>query len=962
MSGVRPSAASFLEDLSPAALSLWAKSGSDRSRAEGEDVWLCLPQHMLDAAGAAEYVWDEWAPLAVRDSVARETGLSVEDARTLLSWLAAVHDVGKAILTFQGQLEARDGYGHFLDRLRAAGLPVRPVPLERTVGRLHHSLASMMLVRDWLTAQGIRRTHATRLAAVLDAHHGSPSLAENRGSAEAVLATYAGAWADVHHELLEFAADISGIHSVLPSMRTKLRASGQMLLTGLVIMADWIASSEDAFPLTTRGYSGERSAECLQKIDLTAPWVPHPPDSDSSEVLDEHLRQRFSLPDSAKARPVQVAAAAASRKLAGSGLVVIEAPTGEGKTEAALTAAEILAEKCGSGGLIFAAPTMSTADGLFHRVLDWTANTSAGAVTSMFLAHSKSRLNSEYRRLRSTGIGLDEPDRAEGAVVASQWMSGRKKGVLSNMSVATVDQILFLALQAKHSMLRHLGLAGKVVVIDEVHAYDAYMSEYLATALAWLARYRVPVVLLSATLPGEQKRALLAAYGSEVADVEVGELSSAYPLVTSISGNGLHELPVEARPADLHARVEVEEDALERLTELLQEETSSGGCVLVICNTVRRAQDAYRSLRESFPEQVELHHAAFLASERVAKETALRESLGPRARVGSGRPERRIVVATQVAEQSLDIDVDLLITDIAPVDLLIQRIGRLHRHARPASDRPDRLREPRVLIRAVTTLDPPEFDPGAEAVYGRKLLLSTLAVLLDGVLERGFIRPDDIAPLVQTAYGQSPPIPSAWSESWDEAVAIHDALRDTQRSRSTAYRLRDPRAAASLDDLFRIGRDSIDTSDGEERGLAQVRDSDPTVEVIPILAGESGYGPFDQGAMAGVSPDREPPPRLALDLACSTVRLPARFTRFERDFEETLDTLEARTPPGWQASTWLKGQVALPLDEEGGIDLIGRRLVYDRELGLHDVTDARDRSQTVNRQTHRGHSEQSTCR
>ena len=906
----------------------------------GDDPWLCLPQHMLDSAGAAQHVWDHWAPRSVREAVGREVGVSIDQAGTLLCWLAAVHDVGKATLVFQRQLETREGFSHFLDRLQRAGLPLRASSLELATGRLHHSLASMVLVRAWLVDAGMRRTHAGRLAAVLDAHHGAPSLAENRENAEQILRTYTGPWADVHQELLEFAAEISDIHDVLPSLRTKLQGSGQMLLTGLVIMADWIASTEEAFPLTSRGFTGDRAAECLERIDLTPPWTPRPTSSTEPELLDAHLQQRFGWPSAARARPVQVAAARASRDLDRPGLVVIEAPTGEGKTEAALAAAEILAEISGAGGLILAAPTMSTADGLFRRVLDWATDAGGEDVTSMFLAHSKSRLNTEYRRLRSTGIGTDGTDRSEGTVIASQWMTGRKKGILSNFSVATVDQVLFLALQAKHSMLRHLGLAGKVVVIDEVHAYDAYMSEYLATALAWLARYQVPVVLLSATLPVAQKQQLLAAYGAEVTCAAIDDLSTAYPLVTTVSAGGLREIQVASRRADLHAQVSLLDDDLPVLLDRLRAVAATGGCVLIICNTVRRAQETYAALHAQFPGEVELHHAAFLASARVAKEKALRDVLGPGARRGDGRPNRRFVVATQVAEQSLDIDVDLLVTDIAPVDLLIQRIGRLHRHLRPEGDRPAAMRTPEVLIRGITSVDPPEFESGSEAVYGRKLLLSTLAVLLDRTLEHGFTRPDDIAPLVQAAYGDSPPIPSAWAELWAAASADHDRRRDSACSRSSSYRIPDPSGADSLDALFRIGRDSIDTADGEERGFAQVRDSDPSVEVIPIEVTENGYRPLGHSGDEHFSPDVEPPNRAAIDLACSTVRLPSRFTRAQRVFDETLDQLERSTPPGWQASTWLKGQVALPLDADGGIDLSGRRLVYDEELGLHDVTDS----------------------
>lgn len=933
-----------VRNLSERARALWAKSGSDKSRIEGEEPWLCLPQHMVDSAGTARHLWETWVPPAVRASISHETSLSEEHAGVLLTWLAAAHDLGKALLTFQRQLEPREGFSGFSDRLHDAGLPLRPSNSERNAGRLHHSVASRVLVEQWLIAQGVHRKGATGLAEVLEAHHGSPARAEERDTARDVLSTYTGVWGEVHQELLDFAADISGIRDVLPLLPRRMRGSGQVLLTGLVIMADWIASSEEAFPLTLSGYSdrpaSERVREKRNSIDLTVPWDPRPPTSAEPEILSAHLRQRFSWPDNAAARPVQVAAVRAGESLAGPGLMIIEAPTGEGKTEAALTAAEVLAAHSGAGGAIIAAPTMSTADGLFRRVLDWSATASAGAVTSMFLAHSKSALNTDNRALRTTGIGADDPERGEGAVIASQWMSGRKKGILSTFSVATVDQVLFMALQAKHSMLRHVGLAGKVVIIDEVHAYDTYMSNYLSTALAWLARYRVPVVLLSATLPVEQKRSLLAAYGAQVTTDSVEELSTAYPLVTTIGPDGLQEEAVRARDLDLRAQLSLEEDDLGALCERLRAETVDGGCVLVICHTVRRAQETYGALRELFPEQVELHHAAFLASARVAKESALREALGPDAHRGTGRPQRRIVVATQVAEQSLDIDVDLLVTDLAPMDLLIQRIGRLHRHRRPPADRPENLREPRVLIRGLLSVDPPEFDTGAAAIYGEKLLLSTLAVLQDGPLENGFTRPDDIAPLVQAAYGPTPPLPEAWTERWEQAIAVDAAARDSAQGRSSSYRIPGPEAARNLDDLFARGRDSIDTKSGEARGFAQVRDSDPTVEVIPILLTENGYRPLSAGDTVELFSDRMPEWPHDLDLAASTVRLPARFTRFEKDFEATVAQLEAVTPPGWQTSSWLKGQLALPLDAEHTIELAGHLLRYDAELGLHQVEDS----------------------
>lgn len=916
--------------MSPAARSLWAKSGDDTG-------WLNLPQHMLDSAGVAERLWDEWTAGSVRETIARLTGLDDAGARTVFTWLACVHDVGKAQLRFQLQLDQRPGFEAFARRLRDAGLPLRMSAVERNLEALPHGLASGILVRDWLVREGVKPRVAQSLADIVDSHHGIPSRIAIRGRAAAVLRAYPGEWKAVHDELLTMAADATHVRELLPHLTARISGPAQNLLTGLVIMADWIASNADAFPMIVDERQQDRLDRGLESIDLTPPWQPDP---STPGAITAFMQHRFSWSAGRTPRPVQQVVVEACAGITGPGLVIIEAPTGEGKTEAALAAAEYLAATSGAGGVIVAAPTMATANGLFERVLGWANRaTQTGDVTSMFLGHSKSMLSAPYRSLRYRDIGEDLHER--GVVVASQWMSGRKKGILSTFTVATVDQVLFMALQAKHSMLRHLGLAGKVVIIDEVHAYDAYMSEYLHKALMWLARYRVSIILLSATLPVEQKRALINAYGGQLDRTAPEKLSSAYPLITTVSEQEISERPVAPRPADLTAQVSLLEDGIDALVTSLREQTVQGGCVLIICNTIRRAQEAYECLVTQFPGAVELHHAAFIASDRAQKEDALRAQLGPDTHRGGERPQLRFIVATQVAEQSLDIDVDLLVTDIAPMDLIIQRIGRLHRHVRPDIDRPERLRTPHVLIRGLASLAPtPQFDDGTAFVYDPRLLLSTLATLLDGPVGSGLTRPDDVARLVQTAYGSAPPIPDAWSDAWDRATAESDANRERARRRAQGYLFPDPGRANSLDAQFAAQDREIGTPAGEAAGLAQVRDSDPTLEVIPIVRTEGGYAPLPWiGADdAELIADRAPSSPVALTLAGSTVRLPARFGRDYEQFDAIVSELERATPTGWNQSHLLKGALALPLDEALTVELAGRTLVYDRDLGLQDRT------------------------
>ena len=237
------------------------------------------------------------------------------------------------------------------------------------------------------------------------------------------------------------------------------------------------------------------------------------------------------------------------------------------------------------------------------------------------------------------------------------------------------------------------------------------------------------------------------------------------------SESGQRSVAPEPSPTNLEATIEVIDDSLDALQQRIGDVLAGGGVALVICNTIARAQETYSAFKKTYPDEVELHHAGFMAWERSEKEDRLRGELGPDAHRGVGRPDRKIVVATQVAEQSLDIDADVLVTDIAPMDLIIQRIGRLHRHDRPETDRPQQVREPKVFVRGIESQTPsPVLNSGAEAIYGAKVLLSTLLHL-----PTTFKRPDDVAELVRQVYDAEQDVPPAWMEEWEKALVDEEA-------------------------------------------------------------------------------------------------------------------------------------------------------------------------------------------
>ncbi|MEA5053004.1 MAG: CRISPR-associated helicase Cas3', partial [Propionicimonas sp.] len=497
---------------------------------------------------------------------------------------------------------------------------------------------------------------------------------------------------------------------------------------------------------------------------------------------------------------------------------------------------------------------------------------------SLALAHGKAALNDNYATLLHQawkGQVFDEDGdggSSHALVVVNQWLRGRKRAGLADFVVGTIDQSLFAALKAKHVVLRHLGLAGKVVIIDEVHAADDYMREYLKRLLGWLGAYRTPVILMSATLPPSQREEFRNAYAQGL-DGETRDLPETddYPRISV--GNAADEIhvPSEARQVEVGIRQLADDPAA--LTELLDKALADGGCAAVICNTVRRAQQTFASLVDVFGD-VRLVHSRFIAPERARREADLVRALGPD---GSLRPARLIVVGTQVLEQSLDVDFDLMISDLAPVDLLLQRAGRLHRHDRP--DRPSPLRQPVLWLRGVQdwSAEPPAAVRGSTAVYGAQRLLAAAAVL-QGLPSVRF--PQDIPRLVRIAY-DAPQVPAEWEAAWADAQEAETTRRRTAVARAQTYLLGAPWESGNLNGLIDVI--SGDPDRLEEQGKSQVRDGGEGLEVMALRRGDDNYLRLLDGAVhlpgrvvpEGLQWGTADDERLAREMAACTLRLPA---------------------------------------------------------------------------------------
>ena len=305
-----------------------------------------------------------------------------------------------------------------------------------------------------------------------------------------------------------------------------------MLLSALLITADWIASNSEFFPLINVDDTGidtdyeQRIAFALDRLDLREKWR-----SERSAYDGGVFKDTFGfLPSSIQKEVLDIV-----EKSTSPGLFILEAPMGCGKTEAALSSAELLAKKCRKNGLFFGMPTQATANGIFPRMLSWAEKQSEEYFHSVILRHGSASFNDAFKNIQK---GIPDEDTDSGLVVNS-WFCDSRKACLADFVVATVDQLLMMALKRKHVMLLHLGLSEKVVIIDEVHAYDAYMNQYLERALQWLGKYHTPVILLSATLPSKRRMSLIRAYLGQKKSDEKYEKALAYPLLTWTDGKNI---------------------------------------------------------------------------------------------------------------------------------------------------------------------------------------------------------------------------------------------------------------------------------------------------------------------------------------------------------------------------------------------------------------------------------------
>jgi CRISPR-associated helicase Cas3 len=746
-----------------------------------------------------------------------------------------------------------------------------------------------------------------------------------------------------------------------------------------IVIADWLASNEDYFwlfplspkqpPLSPEAQQ-RRVAEGCKQANLPRPLqIP----ALAGDIAADY-REQFGWDDDMAPNPTQTRAAELVRDT-DVDLLIVEAPTGSGKTELALAVAGEMIRRRHLQGAIIALPTQATTDAMFTRVMSWIkwVATRSPQQVGIQLAHGRNDLNEQFQNLylsKDHKVETFDDDGGKPGVFASSWMAKRWRATLAPLVVGTIDQVLLAALKSRHVLLRHLGLMGKVVVIDEVHAADSYMETYLEAALTWLGMYHVPVVLLSATLPGDRRAALVAAYrrGREGREDELPvhiERGIGYPVLTgyAAAGDRVDVEPTAASRLDQGLRrsirpLVIHDDA--DIAAFLDEKLVDGGCAVVIRNTVKAAQTTYEELVRHFgKDDLTLTHARFLAADRVTKDRTMLDLFG---RASVHRPHRHVVVATQVIEQSLDVDFDLMLSDPAPMDLVLQRIGRLHRH--PGRERPPALVDPcaHVLVTDVGE-EPWGYLRGCDTVYGRHRILRFLGVLADHAGELRIESPGQVAELTELAYSEDPVGPAQWQMEMAAARQKDDRARAQAIDRARTWCLDGANLthwkADALESQF--AGDANDGESGNERtrgvvARAAVRDGDDQIPitVIPVdpFQGNVPVWPTwmrnEDGISVLLEVSEDIPAGMLHEVRTWTTTLAPWQLRTKGEGDQA--TIEAVANEIWDNPavrdwTWLenpvlKDELILPMEMTGEFSrklqaiVHGHKLVYSPEKGL----------------------------
>lgn len=567
-------------------------------------------------------------------------------------------------------------------------------------------------------------------------------------------------------------------------------------LAGAIVLCDWIASGdtfpfqENEQPLTAyHDKSLSIAKNAFEKVGLY-----------SSKACHEAGCEKL-FPDYAE-HPTPLQTFCDQVEISGGPqLWILEDVTGSGKTEAACTLVSRLIKEGHAEGAFVALPTMATSNAMYERMAQvYKLFFSNDSCPSLVLTHGARHL-SETFRASYTDV-TNQEDQSDVDVLlpsCSEWLAdSTKKALLADVGIGTLDQVLLGALPVRFQSLRALGMSSKVLVVDEVHAYDPYMLRIFANVIAHHARIGSPVILLSATLPHTILKQLCLAFyrglgqDDDVQDDDVSEIlpEDSFPRVTRVDAQTkkIRHWSIEPRKESIRS---VPVEFLERKEEVyrrIDDAHRAGQCVCWIRNTIKDVVEAYAELKKAVPaESLDVFHSRFTLADRLDTERRVLSNFGKES--CSKNRSGRVLIASQVVEQSLDLDFDVLVSDLAPIDLMIQRAGRLHRHLR--NEQGDRVedssnasrRPPVFYVHAPPEPNLPtatwfsDYFPAASYVYPNSAQLWQTKEILKK--EKQIVLPDRARNLIEAVYGDDAPrAPGVFDDAENEANADGMVQRD----------------------------------------------------------------------------------------------------------------------------------------------------------------------------------------
>lgn len=820
----------------------WGKAEKDGLRHH------LLPYHCLDVAAVGWLLFDPEKPLCKR--LAKQLEIAPAHLQRWITFFLCLHDIGKFAVVFQGQVTGLS------DDL------VKPNSRKRYEER-HDSLGYCL----WRAEDGLRdrlemedscflsRSNSRHLKLALDiwmqivtGHHGIPPKTDLHLTNYFDSQDNEAAWQYLLEISRMFVVDEMVAVLSDKTFCTRLKSSS-WILAGLVVLADWLGSSRlpDSF--------------CYQEISLDDYWQ-----NNALAFAEMAVEQAQLIPSPVApylniqnlfnfiTTPTPLQQWAENVELAsGNQLFILEDVTGAGKTEAALILAHRLMANGFADGLYVALPTMATSNAMYERLGKvYRRLYEDDHAPSLVLAHGARHLSEAFRESLSMPEAGEsrkyDHDEETIEAVCSAWLAdSRKKALLAEVGVGTLDQALLAVLPARHQSLRCLGLARKILIIDEVHAYDPYMNKLLQSLLEYHAAQGGSVIMLSATLPFSMRVEYLCAFCKGAGtEVSVLKKTEQYPLVTHFSS-------ISHLETGLSTRQEVERtvtvallDTVDNALEHIRQAVEQGQCVCWVRNTVGDAIKTYRLLaRQKWldKERLSLFHSRFAMIDRQRIELETLSLFGKESTAEMRRG--RVLIATQVVEQSLDLDFDMMISDLAPIDLLIQRVGREHRHIRDADGTRlehegavDKRETPVFYIFGPSASETPAENwlkavlPGTQKVYQNvgQLWLTQKLLAKAGKLSM----PGDARSLIEGVYS-------------DEAQAtIPDSLQTlSDKAEAEAYAKLGIARMNALKLAKGYSRDSAEDSGGwEEETKIPTRLGDDTVRVALVLPDGEMWRPY----------------------------------------------------------------------------------------------------------------------